>query len=371
MSQEMTKETVKHEETNRFTCPGCGANMTFNPQSNTLFCEYCQNSIEILNPQGDIEEYDFSTAENLDSSNWGLEKRVIKCESCGAKTVLDTYSTAQFCAFCGSSHIVREDESAGIAPESLIPFSVPLDKSSELFKKWIKGKFFAPKEVKNNTQIKKMSGIYIPCWTYDTDTSSTYAGEGGTYYYVTRTDWVTRNGKRQQVTRQERRIRWWPTSGVYSQYFDDVLVNASKNADPKLMKKLEPFHMNALVHYKPEYLSGFLAERYSIDLKEGWETAKKTVKSGIHSGVVKQINADEVRNLRINTNYNSIKYKHILLPVWICAYTFKNKIYKYMVNGQTGEVQGNAPVSPWKVVLVVLGSLAALGGLLLAFTQFG
>lgn len=345
---------IKNEKTDRFPCPSCGGNMNFDPESQSLLCPYCNNKIDITADHGEIHEYDFNSAEDNANLNWGTEKRVMKCEGCGATTVLDENAAAQFCPFCGSSHVIRKDSSAGIAPESLIPFKVSRDKALGLFKTWVGKRFFAPGALKKEYKIQGTTGTYIPFWTYDADTNSVYSAEAGTYYYVTETEWVERDGKRVMVTKQVRKTRWRHVSGVYSEFFNDVLVNASNQIDENLMHRLEPFDFSGLVHYKPEFLSGFTAERYSIGLKEGWKKALDFIKSQIHQGVINKINADEVRNLNIRTSYNDIKYKHILLPVWISSYTYKNKIYRYMVNGQTGEVQGNAPVSPWKVGLLVV-----------------
>lgn len=347
---------IKSEKTDRFPCPSCGGNMSFDPDSQSLICPYCNNKIDITADKGDIKEYDFNSAEDNAPLNWGISKRVMNCESCGAETVLDENAAAQFCPFCGSSHIIRNDSSAGIAPESLIPFKISRDKALGLFKTWIGKRFFAPRALKNEYQVQRLTGTYIPFWTYDADTYSTYSAEAGTYYYVTETDWVEQDGKKVMVTRQVRKTRWRPVSGMYSEFFNDVLVNASKQMDEGLMHKLEPFDFSGLVHYKPEFLSGFIAERYSLGLKEGWQRALDFIKPRISSGITSSINADEVRNLMVRTSYNDVKYKHILLPVWISSYTYKSKIFRYMVNGQTGEVQGKAPVSPWKVsALVILG----------------
>jgi hypothetical protein len=158
---------------------------------------------------------------------------------------------------------------------------------------------------------------------------------------------------------------------VYSEFFNDVLVNASKQIDENLMNKLEPFEFSELLHYKPEFLSGFIAERYSIGLKEGWQRAVDFVKSGINRGITREINADEVRNLMVSTSYNDIKYKHILLPIWISAYTYKNKVFRYMINGQTGEVQGKAPVSPWKVSALVLLGAALIAAFVIFMKYYG
>lgn len=356
------QQEEKVTNTDRFPCPACGGNMNFDPESQTLLCPFCTHRIEIETIEGDIHEYDLASVEDdLAVQNWGDEKRVIQCDTCGAKTVVSVTDISQFCAFCGSSHVIKVEETPGIAPESVIPFQISKEKAMGLFHTWIKNRPFAPKALKSEHRTERITGVYIPYWTYDADTYSTYSGQAGTYYYVTETHWVTENGKRKQVTRQVRKTRWRPTSGTYAAYYDDVLINASKEIEAKILAKLEPYHLNELQHYKPQFLSGFLAERYSVGVKAGWEWAKERVRESIHRGIVAKINADEVRGLQVHTSYNQIKYKHILLPVWISAYMYKGKVYQYMINGQTGEVQGQAPVSPWKIALLVAVGLVVVG----------
>lgn len=366
MSEE---NTVKREATDKFACPTCGANMEFDVKNQTLTCPYCSYKMEIENKTSEIREYDIESAEEKAPKDWGEEKRVIHCENCGAETVLGANNTAQFCAFCGSSHIIKEDKNAGIVPETLVPFKITKKNAEENFVSWIKGRFFAPNALKKSYQNQRLSGVYLPFWTYDTDTNSNYTAEGGTYYYETELQWVEENGEKKQVEKQVRKVNWWPTSGTYGKFFDDVLVNASKQVDGGIIKGLEPFNLTELTEYKPEFLSGFIAERYSIMVKDGWNTARELIDKDIKSGVIKQINADEVRNLNINSMYNDIKFKHILLPVWISAYSYKNKVYKYMINGQTGKVDGEAPLSFWKVTFAILLSIFAIYILLKIFNK--
>lgn len=354
MEKNNQEDLKVRERTDNFPCPACGGNMVFSPESQTLVCPYCNNKIEINTDNEDIQEYDFSTAEDDKNNDWGSVKRVIHCEKCGAETIMDENATAQFCAFCGSSHIVKNEELPGIAPESLVPFKISKKKAEEFFGKWIKKRFFAPKKLKSMYQNGKITGIYIPFWTYDADTNSYYTAEAGTYYYVTETEWVEENGQKKMVSKQVRKTRWEYVSGSYSHYFDDVLINASKQRDFNLIESIEPFNLKELVRYEPQFLSGFLAERYSIGLKDGWKMAKSLINNSIYSGVVHKINADETRNVNIKTAFNDIKYKHLLLPIWVSAYTYNNKVYRYMINGQTGKVHGKYPVSPWKVLLTVL-----------------
>lgn len=365
---ETPEKTIK-QNTDRFSCPACGGNMIFDPESQSLTCPYCDKKTDIVKQQGDIKEYDFKMTADDAPNNWENESRVMRCESCGAQTVLDENNTAQFCPFCGSSHIVKQDEQSGIIPESLIPFKVTKEKSLGHFREWIKKRYFAPNALKKEYNDQKLNGVYIPCWTYDSSTYSTYSAEAGTYYYETVTDWVEENGQRKMVTRQERRVSWHYVTGDYSEFFNDILVNASGQIDEALMGKLEPFHFEELVHYKPEFLSGFLAEHYSIDINQGWATGRTIIEGQICEAIRSQINADEVRNLTVNTSHDNIKYKHILLPIWISAYTYKGKVYRYMVNGQTGEVQGHAPISAVKITLMVIAALAIIGLIWLIFRK--
>jgi len=347
-------ESVRPVDTDTFPCENCGGNMTFEPENNALVCAYCGNKKVISDQHNEIIEYDYETAQTDESKDWGVETTVIKCENCGAETVLGSYDSAQFCTFCGSPHVIKTDAAAGIPPESLIPFKISDKKAMENFGDWIKKRYMAPRALKRSYSIKGIKGVYVPFWTYDSETVSTYTGEGGTYYYVTETYTTVENGKTVTRTRQVRHTRWWPTSGVYSEAFDDVMVNASKQVRDKEVSGIEAYNLTELVGYKAGYLSGFYAERYSIGLKEGWSLACDDIKDRIQRGIIRKINADEVRNLQFKTQHNNIKFKHILLPIWISSYTFKNKIYNFMINGQTGQVSGKAPLSIGKVFFMIM-----------------
>lgn len=293
----------------------------------------------------------------------GTEKRIIHCENCGADTILDHTAVAEFCAFCGSSHIVRNESSVGIAPESLIPFTISRKNAETGFTKWIKHRFWAPRKLKTSYQAQRITGVYIPFWTYDADTRSTYTAEAGTYYYVTETEWVEEDGERKQVEKQVKKTRWEYTSGSYSRFFNDILINASKKVNDKLIRKLEPFDLTELTHYNTQYMSGFLAERYSVTLKEGWSKATPIMDEKIENGIRNQIDADEIRNLNIDTGFYGVTYKHILLPIWVSSFIYRNKIYQYLVNGQTGEVQGKYPLSVVKILITILLLVAVIAGI--------
>jgi len=343
-------EKIEEISTDKFPCPSCGGNMAFSPTEQKLQCPYCKTVVDIENESIEVKEYHLAEAEEMASHNWGNEKIVIKCSNCGGETVMDSSMQAQFCSFCGSSHILKTDENIGIKPETILPFSLDAKKSKDKFKKWIGGKFFAPKEVKQKHTLNRLQGIYIPFFTYDADSTTAYTAKRGVYYYTTHTSQV--NGK--MVTKRIRHTRWTTVRGVYAQYYDDVLVNSSKNMDDAMIKKIGGFDLRKLLPYKPEYMSGFVAEKYSLSLDEGWQKAKNQIDNRIDQGIRMQVGGDEFRLVNKSTNYGDIKFKHILLPMWMSAYKFKEKAYRFLINGQTGQVNGEYPKSALKISLVVL-----------------
>lgn len=359
--QNQAGQTVVNKNTDSYKCSACGGDVQFDPALQVLHCSHCGAKNEVRIEKRAIRDNDLDSVENADNVNWGMLTRVFHCNSCGAESILEGSSTAQFCAFCGSAHVVRYEEAAGIAPEGLIPFKVTKTKAIDNFNKWIKKRFFAPGALKSNYRKQSVSGAYIPFWSYSADSDSSYNAEAGTYYYATEYSTVEKDGKKVQEPKQVRKTRWKRVDGEFKRSFRDNLVNASKQIKNSIIARVEPFNLNDLIPYAPGFMAGFLAEKYSLGVREGWDEAKKKMDREIEGGIKSHINADEVRNLSINTGYSNRRYKHLLLPVWISSYTFKNKLYHFMVNGQSGKVSGESPVSAGKVIAVIAAIVAVIG----------
>lgn len=355
--------TIEDTEVNQ--CTSCGGNTVYDPVSKGLKCPFCGTEVEIEATLENTTEHDYLKALDKADHSWNEEKRVFKCDNCGAETLLDKDKVADFCTFCGSSHIAISDHDAGIKPALVIPFQISKKEAVDKFKKWIGKRYFAPNKLKHDYELQKISGAYIPYWTFDSNTHSAYVVKIGTYYYVTETRTVHRDGKAEQVTEQVRKIRWRTQHGTYQKFYDDVLVKASKNVASNLIDKVEPFQLANLVDYRTEYLSGFLAERYSIPLKDGWHAARTIIDSRIRNGIFRKETGDEVRIVKVDTQYNGITFKHILLPLWVSSFQFNNKVFRFLVNGQTGKVSGKAPISVWKVTILTLVILLVIGGIYL------
>ena len=359
----LNQEGVPQAEATSYKCPSCGGVMVFDPQAQSLKCEYCKQVINMEDSRQHPTAYGFDNDNELEPQVWGEKSHAVKCKNCGAETVFDAFVVSDRCPFCGNSNIQEDVIATGIMPESIIPFKITSEAAIGLYKKWLRGKWLAPSKLRKsvNSQQVQLTGMYVPCWSFDADTSSFYTAMAGEYYYVTVYRTETRNGKTEQVAHQERRTRWYPVSGQYAEAFRNYVVDSSVHIDDNMYSRIQPYIMEELTPYKSEYLSGFKAERYSVDLKSGWETAKERLSHLIERGIIEQIHADEVSQLRFKTAYSSKKYKHILLPLWFSSFKYKDKLYGYMINGQTGKVDGKSPLSPWKVTLLVLGILALAG----------
>ena len=104
-----------------------------------------------------------------------------------------------------------------------------------------------------------------------------------------------------------------------------------------------------------------------VDLAEGFEPAKRTAAPVIEGDVRRDIGGDEQRVTHVSTRYSAITFKHLLLPVYVGAYRFREKVYQVVINGRTGEVQGERPYSFWKIFFFVLTLLAVLVTIILVF----
>ncbi|MBO5484995.1 MAG: hypothetical protein J6K58_06995 [Lachnospiraceae bacterium] len=344
-----------NEETDK-KCPQCGGVMDFNPATGNLKCPYCDYE-EIIQIQKEepkkAEELDFYAAEHTANKNWGTETKTVLCNACGAQSIYDALQTSAVCPFCGSNQVMDANSQDTIAPGGVVPFRISDKEASELFKKWIKRRWFCPKLAKDSAKPKRFNGIYLPYWTFDADTYSSYHGDYGIDHK--RKD---REGNIHIET------DWHRTSGSYREFINDELVLASSNHDMSILHKLEPFDTENNKAYKPEYIAGFVAERYSLGLKDAWNTAmisiRAKLKHHISDKIQREHHADHVRNVNLRTDYSDITYKYLLLPIWISNFKYNDKVYQFMVNGQTGKVAGKTPVSIPKVVITVIGIIAII-----------
>ncbi|MEO1639593.1 MAG: TFIIB-type zinc finger domain-containing protein [Pseudomonadota bacterium] len=367
----MSTETAPKAE-HRFPCDNCGADLRYDPSADQLTCDHCGNTqaVDGGGPwAGSIKELDFRRAldQRLDAEDIE-ETRVVTCPNCGAQTEFDPDLHAAECPFCATPVVTDTGPHRHIKPRGLLPFDLDEGQARKAMTDWLGGLWFAPNGLADYARKgRKMNGIYVPYWTFDADTKSRYTGQRGKHYYETKT--VMRDGKRKQV--RVRKTRWSPASGRVARFFDDVLVLASKSLPKKYTDALEPWDLSALQPYNPEYLAGFRAEGYQVELADGFTEARAYMDRMIHRDVKYDIGGDAQRVTTVDTDVSDITFKHILLPVWLAAYKYRGQTYRFVVNGRTGRVQGERPYSAWKIAFAVLvGAILAFGvGFVIANSQ--
>lgn len=360
---ESERKPQAFEQPHRYRCPGCGADLVYEPRAGCLACPYCGREEKIPESAEQVVERsyeDYLKPRQEQITTLADNAVEVSCAGCGATVVFTPPDVAGDCAFCGGK-IVAQPKSADalLAPESVLPFRVSQEDATQAIRRWIAGLWFAPNALKKLARQHPIEGIYLPFWTFDSHTSSYYTGKRGEYYYET--EWYTvtnAQGRSETRTRQVKKTRWYPASGRVSRWFDDVLVAATVSLPRGRLDALEPWDLSSLKSYDPAFLSGFKAQRYQVNLEPAFEQARSCMAEVIRRDVRDDIGGDEQQIHSVATSYSGVTFKHLLLPVYVGAYAFNQKVFQVMVNARSGEVQGDRPYSVVKIVLVVLLVLA-------------
>ena len=330
--------------------------MAWDPGQGQLKCTACGNLQSVEPSTGSTGEHSFdeALAHQQQITPAALE---VKCDGCGAVFTFEPPQVAGACPFC-AARIVTQPKAASplVAPNALLPFKIPLDGSRNLVRGWISSLWFAPNALRKMAQVDALQGVYLPFWSYSAGTSTRYVGERGDHYTEVVT---TTNSQGQRVQQQVVRVRWSSAQGTVDGPFRDVLVVATQVVDRRVTE-LEPWDLESLTAYEPAYLSGFQAQRYQVELPEGFEVAKGQMKTTIEGWIRRDIGGDEQRIHRMDTRYQDVAFRHLLLPVWIGAYRFHDRVFQIAVNARTGEVQGDRPYSWVKIAILVLVILVAI-----------
>lgn len=362
-------QQIDDENGRIFPCEGCGADLVFHIKTQSLKCRHCGFEKKIgFSDEEVVEEQDFygmlaHLTELREQQTEGdeEEKREVQCESCGATLLFVDSMTSSECPYCTSPIQLENVHTCEkrVPVDAVLPFQVEQQTARQNLSDWVKSLWFAPNDFVAKGADGTFHGVYLPYFTFDSMTSTHYTGQRGEYYYVT-----VGSGKNRRTVR---RTRWYPASGSFQRFFDDVVILASRGLPRKLIRELEPFPMQLLVPFRHALLAGFTARTYDVELDDGFILGRERIDAAIYSDVCSRIGGDTQRVSSVQSQYDAITYKHLLLPLWLMTYKYKDKLYQVAVNAATGEVHGERPYS-W--VKILLASLAAgalvLGGFALA-----
>ena len=347
----------------KHVCPACGAQAEWNPAKQLLVCPFCgtESPYDAHKAGGAVEELDLvQMLRSLPdaSKGWDTARRSVQCQSCKAVMVFDPAKVGRNCEFCGSPALLDYDDvQAPIRPQSLLPFTVSQSDVRDRMKRWYASKWFAPNAFKKKALIDQLHGLYIPYWTFDARAHCTWTADAGHYYYTTES---YRDSQGRTQTRQVRHTRWVPAAGELDHAFDDEPVPGTTGIEHRLLRGVEPFPTQQVVPYDTAFLSGFVVERYQIDLEQAASTSLQQMHSQLESLCGHQVPGDTFRNLQIHPAYSNQTFKHTLVPVWLLTYTFGARTFQVVANGHTGAIAGDYPKSFWKIAFVVLAVLVVL-----------
>jgi LSD1 subclass zinc finger protein len=359
-----TPPPASDAKSEQFTCPACGGQTMYAPGTTSLKCSSCGAEQAITDAAGTIVEHSYDAWAKLAPKPVAtIGEQTLKCQNCGATTETDLL--ADTCQFC-SGVLVPVDHPAGlIVPEAVVPFGIDKGAANQAFSKWVKSRRFAPNALKKVGSTEAIKGTYIPHWTYDAQTQTDYSGRRGEHYYETVTRTVSDgNGQSHTETEQVQRTRWYHASGEVSRAFDDVVVRASNQLNPKRLEKAGPWDLAKAVGYRPEYLAGYSALRYDVDPDVGLQDARGQMENVITGDVKHDIGGDEQQINKMNVHYAAVMFKLMLMPLWIASYVFAGKTFQVVVNANTGEVVGERPVSKLKIFLTVLVALIVIAAII-------
>lgn len=343
-----------------FRCRQCGGHLAYAPGTEVVRCGHCGFENPITPDRSPIEELDFREAVARLGRGEPLEKRTtVKCGSCAAEFSFDPHVHADACPYCGGAIVGGTGSHELFRPRALVPFRIDEKEAQARLRQWLGSLWFAPSGLKTYAERPGgLTGVYVPYWTFDADTRSEYYGERGIAHRVPRTMMTRIQGRLVQQTQYVVEIRWTPVRGRVARFFDDVLVLASRTLPDYVVQRLGSWRLDALVPYQEAYLSGFRSEAYQVPIEDAFAQARHVMDGAIRSDIMHDIGGDAQRVHSVDTRFGAVRFKHILLPIWAAAYRYGGKPYRFVVNGQTGEVQGERPYSAWKIALAVLVGLA-------------
>jgi predicted RNA-binding Zn-ribbon protein involved in translation (DUF1610 family) len=339
-----------------FPCEACGAELEFHIGQQSLACPFCGHRKDLtFDLEARVEEQDLrGVLERLadrrvaDSRQGEALDGEVRCEGCGAEVVFQGTLTSTTCPWCGRP-VQREAvhrASEGIPVDGVLPFRVDRRRAHDALRRWVASRWLAPGEFKRYGVQGRFEGIYLPFWTFDALTHTAYRGERGEHYWV-----AVGSGQRR---RRVRRTRWYPASGDFQRFFDDVLVSAGSGLPERQLQSLQPWSLERVVPFNSELLAGFQARTYDVPLAEGFGEARGWMERALQLETRRRIGGDVQRIHQLATRWEALTYKHLLLPVWLMGYRYGDRVYQVLVNADSAEVSGERPWSWVKIALLVL-----------------
>ena len=339
----------------QYKCPNCGGGLNFDPVNQDFICEYCDSMFKEEDFFVKDEVLEAESPETvLPPEQDGFENVVLYiCPSCGAQVMTDETTAATTCYYCSNPVVLSGKLSGELRPDMIIPFKIDKKGAIQKFKDMCGKKKFLPKDFISDSRLEEIKGVYFPYWYIDCET----------------------NGSINATSRQ---VRTWVVGDI--QYTETTVMShfrqgnmsvfnmpeaALKSKDKDIMRYVCPFNCAELVPFSMSYLSGFFAERRNIESAEIETEVNDKIKQFSREKLEKSIERVNINVKDSLINVGQKKWSYNLLPVWVLNYKHKDKNYIYALNGQTGKVYGELPVSKGKLGALFAGVAAGASALLM------
>lgn len=317
-----------------YQCLSCGGNLKFDISSQMLSCIYCN---ALFNPYDVVKETDAAL-------NDSFEAKIFTCSQCGGEVYTVDNESASFCSYCGASAILSERISNEKRPNHIITFKVTKEDCKKEYKKAMSKAFFAPNKLKNSDFIDGFRGIYMPYWNYCIKQEGEIDIPAWRSYYSS----------------DDKHTEHYYITGNISAKLSGNVHDASANFYDEISEALEPYDISDSVDFTPSFLSGFYAEAPNVTehmyKNDAIEMLEKNSIENIKKHFSNAYSIDENRRngFRQWPSGEIDSVKTTMMPVWFLSYRNKDRVAYATVNGQTGKVVADIPVSIWKYILVSL-----------------
>lgn len=289
-----------------------------------------------------------------------VEQTYIRCENCGAEIATEPGQRSYTCPFCDSTYVTEfaPDETGRQPPEFVIGFAITHDEANQRFRQWLnENSWFRPGDLKMAKIEQRLRGIYLPFWAFAMLAHSRWEASIGEHWYRTETYTTTVNGKTVTRTRRVQETEWWPLAGRHHRFYSGYLVSGSRGLPQSEAERIKPFYLQELKRYAPMYLAGWSAEEYSVERDTALDVCQREFYSREQSNVAAFLPGDTHRSLTVHTDFSKISSDLILLPIYILSYRYRDKVYRFLLNGQTGRSAGDKPVSGKRIASAIIAAL--------------
>ncbi|KKL25857.1 hypothetical protein LCGC14_2401080, partial [marine sediment metagenome] len=264
-----------------------------------------------------------------------------ECSGCGASMSFDAEAGGLQCPFCASVDMVQQKDAKILAPKRVVPFRLGRDEAVAQMRQWLGRGFFRPSQLSQQASVVRMQAVYVPCWVFQA---------------TTHTHWTADSSHTPPGARGD----WYPMSGEHHGSYPNLLVGASGALTPSETSKICPFDLAEGVPPQQADLSSVTVEQFSVPRKYARPLARGIVEKIEEKTCAGQYVPGRTRNVHANVRIEALSSEPVLLPVWIMAYRYKDRLFRFLVNGQSGKATGHAPVSWLKILMIPAIILAVI-----------